>query len=188
MHYIRLIDKKYPRTMSQIKLEYPDVTLGHNPNAEQLLVVEHARINDVPQLTHDHKKERVKEGTPVESEGEWFQSWEIIDLTTEQLKEIKKQKRNKINKTRDADFKNMTVDYNGHAIDAHEKARHEFNGVVTTIVLSRQAGQPDGTRIWTTADDQDVEFTFDDIINIGILISEKYSAIHKKSRTDKKAL
>ena len=59
--------------------------------------------------------------------------------------QIKKEKRDKINKARNDNFKDLQVEYvaedtNSYTIDAHEKARQEFNGVVSNIILSRMLG------------------------------------------------
>jgi hypothetical protein len=109
-----------------------------------------------------------------------------MDKSPKEYKPNQIKKRKKVNAERDKAYKNLTVEYNGHTIEGHEKARQELNGTVTDIILSRMAGLPDGTVIWTTADDEDIEFTFDDIIAIARLVKSAYYQIHLDSRTKKK--
>jgi len=120
------------------------------------------------------------------------QTWQIVDLThlelDEKKKKEKKDKRKDINTIRNNDFKYLQIEHNGYTIEGHEKARAEFNGAVTDIILSRLAGLPDDTITWTTANDKDVVFSYNDIIAIARKIKQKYSDIHKTSRAEKIAL
>lgn len=102
--------------------------------------------------------------------------------------ESKQKQRSRINDERDKHFENLQVEYNGVLIDAHEKARAELNSAVTNILVSRGAGFPDGTIIWTCADDTDQEFTYNEIIEIAQLALVAYTAIHVQAREAKKAL
>jgi len=97
-------------------------------------------------------------------------------------------KRNTINKERNDKYANLKVEFKGYNIDAHERARGEITGAVTNILASKMAGLPDDVVTWTTADDEDIDFTYDEIIQLGNLILVSYADIHKKSRTDKKGL
>ena len=100
----------------------------------------------------------------------------------------KSKARAKITAERDAKYSDMTVLYKGYTLDAHKKARDEFVAAITNILLSKVAGLKDGFVTWTTADDEDIDFTYTEIIEIGKLIMGEYHAIHLKSRANKKEL
>ena len=112
----------------------------------------------------------------------------MIDREAKKQSILKGLNRNNINILRDTSFEDIVVKHNGYSIDAHEKARFELNSMVTHILVNRAAGKIDELVIWTTSDDQDIEFTYDDIIAISQLSLAEYSAIHIASRNAKKLL
>ena len=133
----------------------------------------------------------------LDENGNYFNHYKLVwtqykqDIDAEN-NTIKLEKRKEINQERDKAFKAMTVtylkDWIKYTIDAHEKARSELNGAVNNILVSKTMWLPDSTITWTTADDQDIEFTYDEIIQIAQLAVKEYAEIHKISRLKKKSL
>ncbi len=118
--------------------------------------------------------------------------WTVLNQSVidEKEKKAKKEKRKEANETRDRDFESITVEIDKagtiYRIEGHAKARHELNGAVTDIILSRMESLPDDTVTWTTADDEDIDFTYDEIIFIARAVKQAYADIHAASRAKKK--
>ena len=93
--------------------------------------------------------------------------------------------RQTINEDRDKQFEDLLVQYNGYRIEGHAKARNELNAITTSIILSRSAGLPDETVKWTTADDTDESFTYDDMLAIATAVKNEYARIHTEARFKK---
>ena len=102
--------------------------------------------------------------------------------------EIKQSANVALTEQRDVLFDTMKVTYAGYLIAAGPKERQEINGACTNIIISRLAGVPDTTIKWTTDDNQDITFTMDQMLEIGVAVAATYTAIHEQIRAAKLAL
>jgi len=102
--------------------------------------------------------------------------------------EIKQAANDSLTEQRDMLFDTMQVVYNGYTIAAGPKERQELNGVCTNIIVSRLASAPDRLIKWTTFDNQDIDFTMDQILEIGAAVATQYTTIHQQIREAKLAL
>lgn len=73
------------------------------------------------------------------------------------------------------------IAYNGHSFDYDDKARDRINAAIIALEL-----QGEGTSIdWTTADNQDVKVTADDLRCVIAAVAQRSNALHVAYRAAK---
>ena len=73
------------------------------------------------------------------------------------------------------------IEYNGHSYDYDDKARDRINAAIIALSL-----QGDGATIdWTTADNQDVKVTADDLRMVIAAVAVRSNALHTAYRAAK---
>lgn len=77
------------------------------------------------------------------------------------------------------------IEYNGHSFDYDDKARERINAAI--IALDVQTAQTKATAVidWTTADNQDVKVTADDLRMIIASVANRSNALHVAYRAAK---
>ena len=73
----------YPYSVSQFRLDHPQVSLPQSPTTEQLTEVGLFLVTPSAKPVVDYRFV-VTEVTPVQVDGEWTQTWEVSDATPEQ--------------------------------------------------------------------------------------------------------
>ena len=96
------------------------------------------------------------------------------------LSELKAQKIISLKKTRDT-LEIETVTYNGSSYDYDSKARERISAAI--VALDVQGA--DATITWTTADNQDVKVTADDLRCVIAAVAQRSNALHVAYRAAK---
>jgi len=84
----------YPVTQEQIQSEYPNTSFPTPFVAPE----PYETVFDSPQPSYDPITQAVVQGAPEQTSGQWYQVWNVVDLTPEQIAYNKEQKANQ-NKT-----------------------------------------------------------------------------------------
>lgn len=71
----------YPVYQNQIQAEYPNTSFPTPFVAPEL----YAPVLESPQPPYDSMTQAVIEGAPEKTKGEWYQAWNVVDLTPEQI-------------------------------------------------------------------------------------------------------
>lgn len=81
---------KYPYTVTDARRDNPDVSFPPNPDDATMAVFGAMRVvfTNAPSFNQD--TQRLQEGTPVFNVDRWEQTWQVVDLTAEEL-QAKKQ-------------------------------------------------------------------------------------------------
>lgn len=79
--YINTQTMAYPVTQQQIMQEYPDTSFP----TPFVPPEEYAPVLETPQPTYNQITQAVQQLTPVETEGQWYQVWTVVDLDPEQI-------------------------------------------------------------------------------------------------------
>lgn len=83
-------------SITQIKRSHPNVSFGRNPTPEALQELGYTKLKMVPRPSYDPKTQRVVRKANVLIDDVWNQSWEIQDLTQEEIEEIEEQNKQNI--------------------------------------------------------------------------------------------
>ena len=78
----------YPVTQDQIQAEYPNTSFPTHFVAPE----PYETVFDSPQPSYDPITQAVVQGTPEQISGQWYQVWDVVDLTPEQIAYNKDQK------------------------------------------------------------------------------------------------
>ena len=78
----------YPVTQDQIQAEYPNTSFPTPFVAPE----PYETVFDSPQPSYDPITQTVVQGTPVKTDGQWYQVWDVVDLTPEQISYNEQQK------------------------------------------------------------------------------------------------
>ena len=78
----------YPVTQDQIQAEYPNTSFPTPFVAPE----PYETVFDSPQPSYDPITQTVVQGTPVKTDGQWYQVWVVVDLTPEQIAYNEQQK------------------------------------------------------------------------------------------------
>ena len=98
----------------------------------------------------------------------------------EPLENIKQRKILMLKRQRD-EAEVEPIEYNGHSFDYDEKARDRINAAIIALSL-----QGDGASIdWTTADNQDVKVTANDLRMVIAAVAVRSNALHTAYRAAK---
>jgi hypothetical protein len=84
MTLIRLDPFRWPYSVQQLRLDEPSRSISVAPRAEELAHYGVFRVVPQQQPEFDPAVERVQEVAPVETDGQWLQQWELIELTPEE--------------------------------------------------------------------------------------------------------
>ena len=104
----------------------------------------------------------------------------IVTHEKEPLEVIKQRKITELKYQRDK-AEVEPIEYNGHSFDYDDKARDRINAAIIALEL-----QGEGTSIdWTTADNQDVKVTADDLKMIIAAVAVRSNKLHTAYRTAK---
>ena len=71
----------YPVYQNQIQAEYPNTSFPTPFVAPE----PYAPVMESPQPSFDPITQAVVQGTPVQTDGEWWQTWTVVDLDAEQI-------------------------------------------------------------------------------------------------------
>lgn len=102
----------------------------------------------------------------------------------EPLENVKQRKIMELKRQRDT-AEVQPIAYNGHSFDYDDKARDRINAAI--IALDVQTAQTKATAVidWTTADNQDVKVTADDLRMIIASVANRSNALHVAYRAAK---
>ena len=83
--YLRIIDETihYPYTISELRNSYPNVSLPENITDESLIEWDMHVVTPTP-MPNDYTK-NISEGTPVLTDGVYYQNWVVVDATQEEI-------------------------------------------------------------------------------------------------------
>jgi hypothetical protein len=88
MTLIRLDPFRWPYSVAQLRLDEPSRSISVSPRAEELAFYGVFRVLPQQQPEFDPAVERVQEVAPVETDGQWLQQWELIELTPEEQEAV----------------------------------------------------------------------------------------------------
>ena len=91
------------------------------------------------------------------------------------LEEVQEKKIAEFKKTRDTE-EVEPIEYNGHFYDYDDKARERISVALTALRVT------EGQIYWTTANNEDVLVSAEDLQNILLLVANRSSALHTKYR------
>jgi len=81
---IRLDPFRWPYSVAQLRLDEPSRSISVSPRAEELAHYGVFRVVPQEQPEFDPAVERVQEVAPIETDGQWLQQWDVIELTPEE--------------------------------------------------------------------------------------------------------
>lgn len=84
---------KYPISSTDLQKKFPNTSFflpleGQNLEMYGVVTVENTQLPSFDSRTH-----RIEEGTPINKNGKWKQSWNLIELSDEQKNQIKDNKK-----------------------------------------------------------------------------------------------
>lgn len=85
MNLIDTTSGEYPRSMWQLRRDYPNVSFPAEPTDADLAPFGHALVRVTPQPSHHPRNERVQEVAPVLADGVWRQQWQVVAATAEEV-------------------------------------------------------------------------------------------------------
>lgn len=135
----------------------------------------------------DHRKQEYwlledKYGAPAREMKELGSLPEGATLTAPErtLEDVKADKVQSLKAERDS--KEVTpIEYNGHSFDYDDKARERINAAIIALELQGEGATID----WTTADNQDVKVTADDLRCVIAAAAQRSNALHVAYRAAK---
>lgn len=83
--YIKLSTLEYPRYMFDILHEHPDIEYTSPEYGEFPHPATYALIRSTLQPDHDSSTHKAEIIQPVFRDGEWFQNWEVVPLTEQEI-------------------------------------------------------------------------------------------------------
>lgn len=96
----------------------------------------------------------------------------------EPLENVKQRKIMELKRQRDT-AEVAPIAYNGHSFDYDDKARDRINAAIIALSLQGEGATID----WTTADNQDVKVTANDLRMVIAAVAVRSNALHVKYRT-----
>ena len=121
-------------------------------------------------------------GTPAKTMKDLgaFPANAVFTAPAKTLEQLKADKINELKSIRDAE-EVKPIEYNGNLYDYDEKARDRINAAIVALSLQGEGATID----WTTADNQDVNVTADDLRAIVAAVAVRSNALHVKYRKAK---
>ena len=98
----------------------------------------------------------------------------------EPLENVKQHKIMELKRQRDA-AEVEPIEYNGHSFDYDDKARDRINAAIIALSLQGKGATID----WTTADNQDVKVTANDLRMVIAAVAQRSNALHVAYRAAK---
>ena len=98
----------------------------------------------------------------------------------EPLENVKQHKIMELKRQRDA-AEVEPIEYNGHSFDYDDKARDRINAAIIALSLQGKGATID----WTTADNQDVKVTANDLRCVIAMVAQRSNALHVAYRAAK---
>jgi hypothetical protein len=81
---IRLNPLRWPYSLQQLRTDEPSRSFSSSPSERELAHYGVFRVVPQEQPEFDPAVEKVQEVAPVETDGQWLQQWELIELTPEE--------------------------------------------------------------------------------------------------------
>ena len=113
----------------------------------------------------------------IEDRGDYY---EVVTLPLPSLQEIKAGKIAELKAQRDSK-EVEPITYNGNLYDYDEKARDRINAAIIALELQDEGASID----WTTADNQDVKVTANDLRMVIAAVAVRSNTLHMAYRTAK---
>lgn len=113
----------------------------------------------------------------IEDKGDYY---EVVTLPLPSLQEIKTAKIAELKAERDSK-EVEPISYQGYSFDYDEKARERINAAIIALELQGEGATID----WTTADNQDVKVTANDLRMVIATVAVRSNALHVKYRKAK---
>lgn len=113
----------------------------------------------------------------IEDKGDYY---EVVALPLPTLQEIKSAKIAELKAQRDVAEVEPII-YQGYSFDYDEKARERINAAIIALEVTGTSA----TLTWTTADNQDVKVTADDLRCVIAAVAQRSNALHVAYRVAK---
>ena len=121
-------------------------------------------------------------GTPAKTMKDLgaFPAGAVFTAPAKTLEQLKADKINELKSIRDAE-EVKPIEYKGNLYDYDEKARDRISAAITALSLQGEGASID----WTTADNQDVKVTADDLRCVIAAVAVRSNALHNAYRVAK---
>lgn len=77
--------EKYPYSIGQLRKDNPQVSFPKNPGDELMASFNVVRVQPTDFPAYDSMTQRIEEGQPVLSDGQWVQAWKVVPLTADEI-------------------------------------------------------------------------------------------------------
>lgn len=77
--------EKYPYSISELRKDNPQVSFPKNPGDELLAAFNVVRVQPTDFPAYNSMTQRIEEGQPVFSDGQWVQAWKATPLTADEI-------------------------------------------------------------------------------------------------------
>ena len=121
-------------------------------------------------------------GTPAKTMKELgaFPAGAVFTAPAKTLEQLKADKINELKSIRDAE-EVKPIEYNGNLYDYDDKARDRINAAIIALSLQGEGATID----WTTANNQDVKVTVNDLRMVIAMVAQRSNALHVAYRAAK---
>lgn len=113
----------------------------------------------------------------IEDKGDYY---EVVTLPLPTLEEIKQHKIAALKSQRDV-AEVEPIEYQGYSFDYDEKARERINAAIIALEVAGASA----SLTWTTADNQDVKVTANDLRMVIAMVAQRSNALHVAYRVAK---
>lgn len=110
----------------------------------------------------------------IEDKGDYY---EVVTLPLPTLEEIKVAKIAELKAERDSK-EVEPITYNGNSYDYDDKARERINAAIIALDVQTAQTKAIASIDWTTADNQDVKVTADDLRAVIAAVAQRSNALH----------
>lgn len=117
----------------------------------------------------------------IEDKGEYY---EVVTLPLPTLEEIKTAKIAELKAERDSKEVEQ-ITYNGNSYDYDDKARERINAAIIALDVQTAQAKATASIDWTTADNQDVKVTADDLRCVIAMVAQRSNTLHVAYRVAK---
>lgn len=117
----------------------------------------------------------------IEDKGDYY---EVVTLPLPTLEEIKTAKITELKAERDSK-EVEPITYNGNSYDYDSKARERINAAIIALDVQSAKAKATASIDWTTADNQDVKVTADDLRCVIASVANRSNILHIKYRKAK---
>lgn len=117
----------------------------------------------------------------IEDKGDYY---ECVTIPAPTLDEIKQAKIDSLKSTRDT-LEVEPITYNGNSYDYDDKARERINAAIIALDVQTAQAKAIASIDWTTADNQDVKVTADDLRCVIASVANRSNILHIKYREAK---